>query len=293
MEFSVIVPCYNHERYINACLASIDEQDVDGLEIIVIDDGSKDGTPAAIEAFEFSRRHSVKKFLTRNRGAHAALNHGLSVATGRWIALCNSDDLFGPGRLSTLRAAALETGARFLFSKVWYVDENSHDVTDTSEYAADLVKKQAAISTFPSVGWSLIPTNVAISTGNFFFERTLRGEVGSFRPYRLAHDWDFVLRTLLVTEPVYVPKALYGYRIHSTNSFSSLLGDVAAKECPELMRRYWKAAMNGVPQNRLAPSPAHWPYFCETYLKELKYEPYLTGWGGIDHPFYEGETPAP
>lgn len=289
MEFSVVVPCYNHERYVSACLASIDRQDVDGLEIIVVDDGSKDGSWELIERFRFNPRHAVKRIRTPNRGAHAALNHGVSAATGRWVALCNSDDLFGPGRLAALRDAALEHRARFVFSEVWYVDGDGRDVTHGSPYAAELRQKQQAIATFPSVGWALIPTNVAISTGNFFFERALADEVGAFRPYRLVHDWDFVLRALLVTEPLYVPRPLYGYRLHGTNSFTGLLGEVAARECPELMRRYWKAAFGAAPKNRLAPSQAHWPYFCEAFLRELKYEPYLAGWDGIDAPFHAGE----
>jgi glycosyltransferase involved in cell wall biosynthesis len=294
MDFSVVVPCYNHERYVATCLQSIDAQDVDGLEIIVIDDGSKDGSWTAIEAFKFNPRHKVKRIRTPNRGAHAALNLGIAQSSGKWIALCNSDDLFGPGRLSALRQAATESGARFAFSKVWYVDGDGRDVTSSSGYAAELKEKQDAITTFPSVGWSLIPTNVAISTGNFFFERSLVAEVGAFRPYRLVHDWDFVLRALLLTEPIYVPQSLYGYRLHGTNSFTGLLGEVAARECPELMRRYWKAASGAPPQNRLAPSNAHWPYFCETFLKDLNYEPYLVGWEAIDPPFYEAEpVPAP
>jgi glycosyltransferase involved in cell wall biosynthesis len=286
MEFSVVVPCYNHERYVAACLEAIDRQDVDGLEIIVIDDGSKDRSWELIDGHQFSPRHTVKKLRTPNRGAHAALNLGLAEATGKYVALCNSDDLFAPDRLQALRQAVVEHGARFAFSKVWYVDGDGRDVTQSSAYAAELKGKQDAISTFPSVGWALIPTNVTISTGNFFFERSLAIEVGAFRPYRLVHDWDFVLRALLVTEPLYVPRALYGYRLHGTNSFTGLLGEVAARECPELMRRYWKAASAAAPTNRLAPSPARWPYFCETYLKDLKYEPYLTGWEGIDGPFY-------
>jgi glycosyltransferase involved in cell wall biosynthesis len=290
MEFSVVVPCYNHERYVEACLESINRQDVDGLEIIVIDDGSKDSSWNRIERFAFNPRHAVKRIRSENKGAHAQLNRGLAEASGKWIALCNSDDLFGAGRLETLRRAATLHGARFAFSEVWYVDGDGRDVTHSSAYAAELREKQQAISTFPSVGWALIPTNVTISTGNFFFERALAKEVGAFRPYRLVHDWDFVLRALLLTEPLYVPQALYGYRLHGTNSFTGLLGEVAAKECPELMRRYWKAAFGAQPKNRLAPSPSRWPYFCDSYLKELKYEPYLVGWEGIDAPYFSGES---
>jgi len=286
---SVIIPCYRHERYVDACLRSIDSQTIGPLEIIVIDDGSIDETWAHIQDFKFSPKHEVVRIRQPNQGAHEALNQGLRRARGEWVALCNSDDLFHVERLERMQAAVSRAGGRFGFSGVWYLDEHGADVSTESEYAADLAGKQAAIEQFPTVGWALVLSNVAISTGNFFFKRELLDEVGIFRPYRLVHDWDFILRSLLVTEPVYVPDRLYGYRLHGTNSFTALMGEVAARECPELMRRYFKAACRRRPANRLAPSPSHWPVFYEVFVKEHSYQPYLAGWEGIDEPFYRPE----
>jgi hypothetical protein len=136
------------------------------------------------------------------------------------------------------------------------------------------------------VGFALTLTNVAISTGNFFFRRSLYREVGEFRPYKLCHDWDFILRCLLCTEPVYVPEPLYGYRLHTANSFSSLMSTAAAVECPELMRRFMLAATTRFTRNRLCPSPTNWPQLFEAFIQEHHYEPYLAGWEAIDEPFY-------
>ncbi len=287
---TVIVPCYNHEKYVVQCLESIDQQTHGELEVVILDDGSTDRTWKLIQGFRFGRGRDVKRIRSTNLGAHAQLNRGLALARGQWIALCNSDDFFAPTRIATMLEWCTRGKARFAFSGVRYVDPRGRDVSQTLAYALQLGQRQTEVSQFPSVGWSLIPTNVAISTGNFFFHRSLIEDVGYFRPYRLCHDWDFLLRTLLVTEPVMVPAPLYAYRVHPQNSFSSLLGQTAALECPELMRRYWKAAMGSAPQNRLAPSPHHWPGYCEVFIEEFRYQPYLSGWENIDAPFYLPEA---
>ncbi|MHB8872542.1 MAG: glycosyltransferase family 2 protein [Myxococcaceae bacterium] len=289
MKVSVVVPCYNHAKYVEQCLASIDAQDHDDLEVIVVDDGSKDDSWARVRAHRWKPTRTVRLLRTANHGAHAALNLGLAQATGEYVALCNSDDWFEPGRLSQLAAHAQESGARLLFSEVRCVDERGLDITQSWPYATDLFRKQREIAEYPSVGFALVLTNVAISTGNFFLQRALLDEVGLFRPYRYCHDWDFVLRALLVTEPFYVAKPLYAYRLHRENSFLALQ-EAAARECPELMRRFLKAAVTGRPANRLAPSPRNWPGYFEYFIEEHRYQPYLVAWEGIDVPVYR---PAP
>lgn len=283
MLVSVIVPCFNHGRFVVQCLRSIDAQDHPDLEVIVIDDGSTDDTWEMISSYRWGRARTVRTIRTGNRGAHAALNEGLTLARGDWIALCNSDDCFAPTRLSRLIAAA--RGTRFLFSNVRYIDEAGRDVTERWPYARELKQKQQEIRSFPSVGYSLVLTNTTISTGNFFFHRSLIEEVGYFRPYRYCHDWDFVLRALLFTEPVYLSEALYSYRLHPRNSFRSLQ-EAAARECPELMRRFLKATVGKRWPNRLAPSPHNWPGFFQVFIDEHRYQPYLTAWEYIDGPFY-------
>jgi hypothetical protein len=182
--------------------------------------------------------------------------------------------------------------ARFAFTGVRYVDDHGTDVSATRPYAVDLVEKHRRITSYATVGYALLPNNPTITTGNFFLARSLFQQVGFIRPYRLCTDWDYVLRCLLVTEPLYVPDALYAYRLHGENSFTSLLTDVAARECPELMRRYMRAAITTRPQNELAPSPANWPGYFETFIDEHQYHPYLVGWEGIDDPQFFPPDPT-
>src|SRR4029450_13639869 len=102
MKVSVVVPCYNHAPYVGRCLAAIDEQDWADLEGIVVDDGSRDTSWERVSAYRWRPGGAGQTGRTENRGAHAAINRGLELATGEYVALCNSDDYFAPGRIATL-----------------------------------------------------------------------------------------------------------------------------------------------------------------------------------------------
>lgn len=284
MRVSVVVPTYNHARYVEACLLALREQTQSPDEVIVIDDGSVDATWDIVCQFQFPHHVKYVRLQTENRGAHAALNHGLDLASGDWVFLCNSDDAFAPERVERMLGAIARTGAQFGFSRCRYIDDSGRDVTQDLDYTRDLWDKQQAIASFASVGFSLLHSNVTISTGNFVMSRNLQRAVGYFRPYRYVHDWDYALRVLLVTEPLYVEDSLYSYRIHPNNSFHAL-AEVAAVECPELMRRYMKAS-TGYPINLSAPCSRYWPIYFSEQIERLGLSGYLSHHGDIDSPVY-------
>ncbi len=88
---SVIVPVYNVEKYLRKCLDSICGQTYRNLEILCVNDGSTDGSPAILE--EYAARDSrIKVFTQANAGLAAARNTGLAHATGEWITGVDSDD---------------------------------------------------------------------------------------------------------------------------------------------------------------------------------------------------------
>lgn len=93
---SVVVPAYNCEAYIGDCIASILDQDHPRMEVLVVDDGSIDGTEAVVRSFG----HQVRYFRQPNSGSAVARNRGLDEAHGELIAFCDSDDLWTPGRLA-------------------------------------------------------------------------------------------------------------------------------------------------------------------------------------------------
>lgn len=104
---SVVIPVYNQQAYIGDCLESIARQTYDDVEIIVVDDGSTDGSAA--ETAEYAKRDARITLLAQpNAGVSAARNHGLADARGEWVCFIDPDDTVGPRYLETLMAAAHE-----------------------------------------------------------------------------------------------------------------------------------------------------------------------------------------
>ena len=91
---SIIVPVYNVEPYLRKCLDSIVNQTYRDLEILVIDDGSTDGSGKICD--EYKRDERVKVFHMKNRGLSCARNLGLDEAQGEWIGFVDSDDWIEP-----------------------------------------------------------------------------------------------------------------------------------------------------------------------------------------------------
>lgn len=101
---SVIICVYNRPRQVLTCLESLLRMDFDDFEIVVVDDGSTDATPAALESFR-ARQSQVSVVIVRNpsnRGVSGARNSGLAVARGELVAFTDSDCTVDPGWLRAL-----------------------------------------------------------------------------------------------------------------------------------------------------------------------------------------------
>lgn len=107
---SVIVPVYNVEPYLRKCLDSILAQTYRDLEILIIDDGSTDGSGAICDEYA-GKDERVRVFHTENKSLSCARNLGLDNAQGEWIGFVDSDDWIEPDMYETLLRRAEETGA--------------------------------------------------------------------------------------------------------------------------------------------------------------------------------------
>jgi glycosyltransferase involved in cell wall biosynthesis len=271
---SVVVPVYNHERYVESALDSVAAQGHPALELIVVDDASSDGTPAAIERWRaraggrFARIESLRN--ETNLGAHASLNRGMAAAGGEYLALLNSDDRYGPRRIETLLARMQAEGSRFAFSAVMPVDAAGRR-TLASPLARRIATAREEIAALPSVSFGFIFRQLAISSGNFMFHRSIYETVGDFAPLRYCHDWDYALRAFLHAEPVFVDEYLYEYRFHETNSFAAL-DDLARRETEAVLEGHYRRCLDGVAANDRAPTPANWPGVFEHYIDFFELE---------------------
>ncbi|HFH9836892.1 TPA: glycosyltransferase family 2 protein [Streptococcus suis] len=121
---SVIVPVYNGEKYLSQCVESILKQDYQNLEIILINDGSRDGTATICEEFKQkdSRVRVVHK--PKNEGLGAGRNTSLEIATGEYIVFVDADDWIDPNHVSDLYDLMQRTGSDVAISNFTkYVEE--------------------------------------------------------------------------------------------------------------------------------------------------------------------------
>jgi len=127
---SVIIACYNQAGYVADAIRSVLAQTFSDLELIVVDDGSADGTPAVIASFRDPRIRSVRQ---KNGGAAAARNAGFRASTGRYINFLDGDDYLSPEKLAR-QAAALDAdgSCAWCFCDVCEVDAAGNPVGDYS-----------------------------------------------------------------------------------------------------------------------------------------------------------------
>jgi len=187
MSISVVITSYNHAPYLRACIESALNQTRAPDEVIVIDDGSTDGSRAVIESFGAA----IRPVFQENRGTYAALNAGIALASGDWIAIHNSDDVWEPEKLARqAQIAAACPDAGLVHTGVRYIDAEGRPYdappgANLSDYHAP-----PCADALPTMIHS---QQVVISS--VLVSRRVWEQVGGFDARYLGMgDWDFCLR---------------------------------------------------------------------------------------------------
>ena len=226
---SVIVPAFNAAGYLGAALDSLRAQTVRNLEIIVIDDGSRDDTAA------IARRHASEdprvRVLSNEKPSGrpaSARNAGLRVARGKYIALLDADDTCTPTRLENEVRAMERTGSRFAFADVQRFFEDTRALATGSTLALDHFVERAApylerveddvYLCSQSFGAFLL-TYVAITTSTVMFSRDLLAAEQTWFDETLVcfEDLDLWMRWADHTRFVFVNEVQVIMRKHSAS----------------------------------------------------------------------------
>ena len=252
---SIVVPSFNHGRFVERALSSVRMQDYPSLELVVVDDGSTDGSPGTIERALRDMPFRAELVARDNRGAHAALNEGLAQARGAYVQFLNSDDMLATTRVSRMVDAVASAGTSWGFSGIAVVDADDRPLPRTPGSRADaLLRAIEDVEREETAGLALVAANVAVSSGNIFVERSLAQDLGGFEPLRYNHDWDFCLRALERSEPAFVRDPLYVYRLHGSNTITES-AERARQESHAPVAAFLARATSGAALgNPLAPS---------------------------------------
>lgn len=206
---SVIIPTYNRRGYIVKSVESVLQQSFSDFEIIVVDDGSTDGTEEAVRPYAGRIRYIRQE----NRGAAAARNQGIRQALGRYIAFMDSDDLSAPHHLHRLHDF-LEQNPRFamVIGNGAYLEGRFHNRSTviSPQKAKRLAGKGVSVR-------DLFDGRVVRLQGTMSRKAALE-EIGLLDEwFRLSYDLDLALR-LVQRYPIgFVDEVVYLYRKHGSN----------------------------------------------------------------------------
>ena len=265
--FSVIVPCYNVEKYVVHCVEKLQQQTFKDMEIILIDDGSTDDTFALCK--EMAKKYDnvvsithdyAKQEATRNRGQEATRNRGLEATRGKWVCFLDADDELMDDALQCYKetfehnpdADMILTGLAFVYED-GTPDKNTFAGISQGLYSSKEIAENA-LSKIPWTVMSCIGTK--IYRREFIENNNLRFDIS----YKFNEDGAFAIKALsLVNKIAYIPKPTYRYLqrlgsiMHSyrNNAFVSLNRvndlleeyfnhyDVLSEKEPYILRRRW------------------------------------------------------
>lgn len=217
MQFSVVIPLFNKAPHVAASVRSALRQTHPPLEVIVVDDGSTDGSLDVVHAISDSRL----KVLTRSppgSGGYAARNLGVHEARGEWVAFLDADDLWHDNHLESLAAAAAAAGpaAGCVFSRF----ERVRDDRRWQDPIAPELAQPGAVHDMEAVlrGW--ISTGLCpIWTGAVAIRRSVLIEAGAFPVGTVSRggDKDTWLRVIAITRTAHAPQTTVEFHQDSVN----------------------------------------------------------------------------
>ena len=217
---SVVIPSFNHARYLGQAVGSVLEQTHRDLELVVVDDGSTDESREILRTFRDPR---IRVELQENAGAHAAINRGLALSRGELLAILNSDDRFAPQRLARAVAAFEVEPSLGLWGSHIEVIGRRGEHLGTKEGFKNLLPvplehPARSFQVEPDLRLNLLLSNYWSTTSNFVFRRNLLEAVGGMENLRFAHDWDFAFRAMRSAPAHLEPEPLLQYRLHGSNT---------------------------------------------------------------------------
>lgn len=211
---SILIPCYNVEKYLEKCLESVISQTLKDIEIICIDDGSKDDTGKLLDAYA-QKDNRIKVIHKENGGYGKAMNVGLANVTGEYVGIVEPDDYIELNMFESLYNKAKETDVDFVKSDFYMFEESMVQVykklcNNESNYNRVLNAKDDNFFNIEMNTWTGLYKTVFIRKNNIRYNET---------PGARYQDQGFWFQTIMFATTIYIlNQAFYHYRYFQTNS---------------------------------------------------------------------------
>lgn len=201
---SVVVPCYNHEKYVKDTIESILNQTYKNIELIVIDDGSKDNSVYIIQ--KLADKYNFTFINRPNKGLSATLNEGIKLAKGKYFCVCASDDKYLFDKI--------EKQVRFMENHLKYEMCYAKVIQFNDKESKEIEIKNPPIGFIfdDLINRCFIPAVTVMIRIDIF------KKIGLFDENLYIEDWDMWLRIANKYQIGYIDEYLAYYRRHDNNS---------------------------------------------------------------------------
>jgi glycosyltransferase involved in cell wall biosynthesis len=210
IKVSVIIPAYNVEMYIEECICSVLSQTLEELELIVVDDGSKDGTAEIIKRYEAIDQR-VQYVYQENKGIGASRNTGWRKATGDYIYFLDSDDFIHPDTLKVFYDIAVHQNLDIVCGDyyVFYLQGLKLEELDRIKFEAS----DFQVTVFNPVEFVYNSRKYSSMVWRYFFNKNKLDQIG-YRFYEYVfEDCEFLHKTIFLFNRIgYIPFDFYYYR---------------------------------------------------------------------------------
>ena len=212
---SIIIPVYQVEKYLDKCIASVVGQTYQNLQIILVDDGSSDRSPAICDGWK-ERDSRITVIHQPNGGLSRARNVGLKIATGKFIGFVDSDDWIEPNMVETLLAALQETDADIAVGGFEVFAEDSKSIP----YAKAKSTKRSLCSTEGALKRLLLLRGfIRNFVWNKLYRRTVLSGV-AFPEGRLYEDVTWTAQVIGNAKTVVCVEQIFYHYLHRPDSLS-------------------------------------------------------------------------
>lgn len=201
---SVVIATFDRLPLLMEAVDSVRAQTFSDWELIVVDDGSADGSADAVEALGDARIRVLR--LPHTGDVSAVRNAGVAAARGEWVAFLDSDDLWGPHKLAIQLEATREAGARWSYTDIRLVDDGGEPIplhAGRFRAVSGMILRE------------LLANETAATFPTLLVSRALLDEVGGFDGGAGREDYDLVLRIAARADALAIDRALTIVRDHA------------------------------------------------------------------------------
>lgn len=208
-KLSVIIPCYNVQEYLSKCIDSVIDNELNDIEIILVNDGSKDDTLKIIKEYKKKYKDIIKIVDQENQGLSMARNAGIEVSTGEYITFLDSDDYVDSKMYSTMLEKAYESNFDLVVCgvKMLYSD---HELNVNSGVVKDCNSKEEV----KEVMYNFYP-----AACNKLYKREVIGDL-RFKKGVWFEDVEFMYRLLPHVKSIGIVNEYYYYYLQREGSIT-------------------------------------------------------------------------